>query len=356
VITNNYEFVNAGDNRTVNTANVQLIGNVPTRGTGRWEVSASPAILATPDNFETMANGLGSGANKFVWTITNDDCIASDDVVINYVVMPIADFQPTPMSGCPPLSVNFVNTSIGGAPYSWDFGDGNTSNEPHYIHTYTEPGTYRAVLTATAPLGGTVTKDTLIVVYENPIAKFSISPDSVYIPDEHISCFNYSIRMESSVWDFGDGSIISGYAPTYNYEEEGTYDIELKVYSKQGCADSLTIPNAVYAIKRSDFIFPDAFTPNPFGSSDGAYNMEDRSNDVFYPIMLNGDLDEYEMFIYNRQGVQVFKSDRIEVGWDGYYRGRLLPQDVYVYMVRGKYNSGKPFQRTGNVLLIVKDH
>jgi gliding motility-associated-like protein len=72
--------------------------------------------------------------------------------------------------------------------------------------------------------------------------------------------------------------------------------------------------------------------------------------------MLNGVLDEYEMFIYNRQGVQVFKSDRIEVGWDGYYRGRLLPQDVYVYMVRGKYNSGKPFQRTGNVLLIVKDH
>ncbi|MDT8347544.1 MAG: PKD domain-containing protein, partial [Flavobacteriaceae bacterium] len=66
---------------------------------------------------------------------------------------------------------------------------------------------------------------------ENPIAKFSIIPDSVYIPDEHISCFNYSIRMESSVWDFGDGSPpVSGVTnPTHTFPNDGIFTVTVTV-------------------------------------------------------------------------------------------------------------------------------
>ena len=68
------------------------------------------------------------------------------------------------------------------------------------------------------------------------------------------------------------------------------------------------------------------------------------------------ELLEFEMLIYNRSGVLVFKTTDVAIGWDGYYKHKLLPQDVYVFIVRGRYNSGQPFQETGNVLLIIKDN
>ena len=363
VVTSNYEYVNAGEDRQVNTPDIQLIGNKPAQGIGRWEVSASPATIEDAGNFETMVRGLGSGANVFTWTITNDDCTSSDNIVINYIVMPVADFEPSSTNGCPPLSVNFVNTTIGGigsSPYTWDFGDGETSTEHSIIHEYEEPGVYNAVLTVTAPLGLTVVKDTLITVYENPVADFDIAPKKIYTPGQHISCFNYSKRVVSSIWYFGDGTSITEYAPTYDYKgkeaEEGIYDIALTVISDKGCTDSLLLLDAVEVIKSSEFKFPEAFTPNPFGGSGGTYDPEDRSNNVFYPMVINGELLEFEMLIYNRSGVLVFKTTDVAIGWDGYYKHKLLPQDVYVFIVRGRYNSGQPFQETGNVLLIIKDN
>jgi len=270
--------------------------------------------------------------------------------------MPKADFNPSSVKGCPPMLINFVNTSIGGSPYTWSFGDGETSDEPNVLHVYNEPGVYKAVLTATAPLGLTVTKDTFITVYDNPIADFDIAPKVIYIPDEHISCFNYSSRTQTSQWFFGDGTYITDYSPTYSYSEEGIYDITLKAISKEGCVDSMTINEAVEVKLRSNFFYPQAFTPNPSGGSGGTYDPEDRSNDVFYPIVVDGELESYEMLIYNRSGVLLFKTNDVNIGWDGYYKGKLLPLDVYVFIVSGTYNSGLPFSQTGNVLLIVKDN
>jgi gliding motility-associated-like protein len=145
-------------------------------------------------------------------------------------------------------------------------------------------------------------------------------------------------------------------APTYKYKQEGIYDITLKVVSKYGCIDTMVMTQAVEVIQSSSFILPQAFTPNPSGGSGGSYNPQDRSNDVFYPIITDGELFDYEFTIYNRDGVMVFKSNDTQIGWDGYYKGKLLPQVIYIWSVTGKYNSGRPFSKIGNVLLIVKDN
>ncbi|MDP4227104.1 MAG: gliding motility-associated C-terminal domain-containing protein, partial [Bacteroidota bacterium] len=99
---------------------------------------------------------------------------------------------------------------------------------------------------------------------------------------------------------------------------------------------------------------PSAFTPNPNGSSNGRYNRNDYSNDVFYPIVIMNGIQDYHMEIYNRWGVLVFESNDIEIGWDGYYKGKLLTQDVYIYRVSGFYNNGKRFSFAGDVLLMRK--
>ena len=58
--------------------------------------------------------------------------------------------QPGIRKGCYPLDLVFINKSIGGEAYFWDFGNGYTTDQPDSIYvTYENPGIYEVVLTAT---------------------------------------------------------------------------------------------------------------------------------------------------------------------------------------------------------------
>lgn len=56
--------------------------------------------------------------------------------------------------------------------------------------------------------------------------------------------------------------------------------------------------------------------------------------------------------IFDRWGVKVFETTDIEQGWDGTYKGAPQPFGVYIYQVEAITNTGKPFNKTGNVTLI----
>jgi PKD repeat protein len=65
------------------------------------------------------------------------------------------DFTGTPVSGPLPLLVQFTDTSYypGASSWSWQFGDGGTSNAQHPSHTYVQDGYYTVQLTVTGPGG-----------------------------------------------------------------------------------------------------------------------------------------------------------------------------------------------------------
>lgn len=42
--------------------------------------------------------------------------------------------------------INFINLSVKGSSWEWNFGDGTTSSEKNPVHKYDEPGTYKVVL------------------------------------------------------------------------------------------------------------------------------------------------------------------------------------------------------------------
>jgi len=67
------------------------------------------------------------------------------------------------------IPVNFTDTSIGGLPtliYSWDFGDGESSNEQNPSHNYTAPGDYNVSLTITDKDGDNSTFSMNITIKE----------------------------------------------------------------------------------------------------------------------------------------------------------------------------------------------
>ncbi|WP_246856052.1 PKD domain-containing protein [Nocardioides xinjiangensis] len=97
----------------------------------------------------------------------------------------------TPTSGRAPLVVGFSGTAEddqGGAiTYQWDFGDGTSSQagpKPLASHTYTEPGTYQARLTATDEDGNTGSATVQIDVESLPEIEATATPATGEAPLE----------------------------------------------------------------------------------------------------------------------------------------------------------------------------
>ncbi|MBA7535829.1 hypothetical protein ES705_28087 [subsurface metagenome] len=98
--------------------------------------------------------------------------------------------------------------------------------------------------------------------------------------------------------------------------------------------------------------FPNAFTPNTNGPTNGYYTPGIPNNDVFHPTYKS--VVEYHLSIFNRRGELIFESNDINVGWDGYINDRLVAQGVYIWKARGKYSNGENFVKFGNIMLIKK--
>jgi len=129
--------------------------------------------------------------------------------------------------------------------YSWDFGDGNTSNDANPSPTYSEPGTYTVTLTIIDNDNKTNTGTTIAVITLvpriDPIAEPK-GPDS----GEEGSTISFSSEgsndPDGSIieysWDFGDGHTSNDANPSHTYSEPGTYIVKLTVTDDQDNKDT----------------------------------------------------------------------------------------------------------------------
>jgi gliding motility-associated-like protein len=253
---------------------------------------------------------------------------------------------------CAPYTVTMTNNSLYGTSYVWEFGDGGVSYAENPTYTYLESGTYRITLTVTGP-GGVRSTSKLIEVWHTPRAFFQVAPEFVYVDDEKVRCFNLSEGATSYIWEFGDGDTSMVADPFHKYMAEGIYDITLHAYSDNGCYDTYTLSPAVTVEPAGDIRFANVFRPNKDGELPGDVGSlnADQIDMVFFPPVKE-QVSEYKLQIFNRAGVLIFQSNDINKGWNGYYKGRLVMQGVYVWYVEGKYANGKPFKKTGDITLL----
>ena len=261
-----------------------------------------------------------------------------------------ASFEASGTSGCVPLKVTFRNNSQAFDSCRWTFGDGGSSNavEPEWI--FDKDGEFRVSLTVYGKGGSRETASTNITVYPLPEARFEFYPEKPIIPDDAIRFMNYSVDAVKYRWDFGDGLTSETFEPDHRYGKYGSYDINLIVWSEHGCSDSLTIHDA-FAGSGCYLEFPNAFIPNPDGPSGGYYTAKsDEGAQIFHPA--TSGVSEYQMRIFSKNGILIFESNDINVGWDGYNKGQLCESGVYIWKVRGTYKNGEPFVKMGDVTLL----
>ncbi len=175
------------------------------------------------------------------------DTLTLKDVVRIYDT-PKAYYQQDSLTGCPPLPINFIDTSKqGDAPivaWNWNFGDGNTDTIQDPLHIFTGAGTYPVtlVVTDTNNCSGNITKGYEVIVTK-PATSFSTN--SVYCYDNNIVFPNTSSGYNLSyVWDFGDGSPLdsSTVSPTHHYtiNSDTIFNVTLYAIDANGCDSTTT--------------------------------------------------------------------------------------------------------------------
>lgn len=116
-------------------------------------------------------------------------------------------------------------------------------------------------------------------------------------------------------WEDGkEGSIFQ----RYEVSETGKY--KLTVTDNLGCIakDSVNVE-----VKPVGIESPNAFTPG-----------SDNENSKFYLKDINYDIEKFEMYVYDRWGELLFKTNEtgLNGGWDGTYKGKLCPAGAYVWV------------------------
>lgn len=160
-----------------------------------------------------------------------------------------------------------------------------------------------------------------------------VGPDQIIDYRSNIQLFATS-NTDSILWTPGSFlSCIRCINPKANPKETTTYYVW--VFDKNGCYvyDTITI------YINTDLYVPNTFTPD-----------EDGKNEFFAPV--SEEVGEFEMWIFNRWGEEIFYTDNITIGWDGRYKGNMAKTDTYVWKIRYTDLIGKEFFRYGHVNLL----
>jgi gliding motility-associated-like protein len=176
-----------------------------------------------------------------------------------------ADFIIEHDTVCLGQEISFKNTSVLAETFFWDFGDGNSSQQQSPKHTFSGYGTFSVQLIALSADGCSDTIQKNITV-EEIHADFEQDISFACDLPVDISYTNKSVNADLVFWDFGNGYFSKETNPVITYEKQGIYNHKLKVKSKNGCTDSVTVSSALEIAR------PRAhFTPNNW------MNVEDLS-------------------------------------------------------------------------------
>jgi gliding motility-associated-like protein len=281
-----------------------------------------------------LGNGQGSSLNQpaitfdapgtYTVTLTaTNQYGCTDQHQAQFVVHPTpeAGFIALPQPACAGRPITFQNTSQNATAFRWRFGDGGQSQADAPLHAYAQPGQYTVTLIAYGAGGCTDTLVAANAVTVNPTPMADFTSDTLISVRNALQFSNLSQGAVAYTWDFGDGEGSHDAHPLHLYPADGGgYTVCLVAVNSFSCPDTV----CKFQLVNSDpLVFvPNAFTPN-----------NDGRNERFRPIIAGYEGWRYRLIIFDRWGMEVWRTDDREEGWDGRVGGKPPVIDVYVWKV-----------------------
>ena len=201
--------------------------------------------------------------------------------------------------------------------------------------------------------------DNDIIVYINGQQQFSVNDDTFQAPGKvALGAWSWPVYADDLRFEpFGAEVEILG-DPTFcneptQMEASGNFASYLwSTGSKQRTADvdqqgvvTLEVTD-VNGCKAVDSVFVLTFCPSTFYAPNVFSPNFDGVNDEFQ-VFPQKNIAQFRLLVFNRWGELVFETENLNDGWDGTFRGKVAPQDMYIWTA-----NLDGFAITGNVLLI----
>lgn len=170
--------------------------------------------------------------------------MGDSQIVVSQVTAAIGSL---PNAYCDSATVAFSNNSLlhqdVASAYSWNFGDGDTSNNASPVHHFDAPGNYNVSLRVTTQNGCVDTTSTLVKVVHSP--EIRLGGDSAICIDGQAVFRGELLRSDTSQlewqWDFDNGMTSAAQnPPSQTYTAAKSYAVRLTTTNSSGCTDTDT--------------------------------------------------------------------------------------------------------------------
>lgn len=125
----------------------------------------------------------------------------------------------------------------------------------------------------------------------------------------------------------------------HTFSDYGTTYVRFVADNNAGTCQYVSETYEVY-VGESKLLCPNAFSP---GASEGV-------NDEW--MVSYKSIIDFDCHIFNRWGVEMAHLTHPSQGWDGYYKGKLVPSGVYYYVIKATGSDGKKYKLSGDINIL----
>ncbi len=348
--------------------NIRVLGAIPLFGKNRKEFCDNGEVLfsnftISNENIISSTWDFGDGGTSsdidpahtytapgtyFVRlnVVTESNCASSFTDTVRVYRTPVANINGRDticLNVAEPCSAALVQADTA-IKWQWNFGNGAASAQQSTSTTYTASGNYTIQLISTGKIGCADTTYHPLHVAALPTATPVVNPITIVSGGSATLAMNYTGAIDSYKWSPTSGLDCNN-CPSPVATPRATTDYMVQLEDRYGCINTSKITVRVVC-QDENFFIPNTFSPNG-----------DGSNDRFYPRG-RGLYSIKTLRVFNRWGELVFEKRNFAVndasqGWDGMYKGRKAPADVYVYQAEIFCNNGELLKLSGNIALIL---
>jgi len=328
---------------------------------GETSTTLDPSIIGSPADLlinwstsngnivsgSTSLNPLVDASGNYIVTIQDatSGCITIDsvEVIINSDVpeFVIANVLPEECDGDEDGQIIISSVSGGTPNYSFSINGQNTNSTGQFSNL--PSGLYNIEITD----ANGCQMDTVFTI--NPGINLELDLPSILQLVEGQggliqALTNVSVDDLSTIQWNPTGILSCDTCLTTTIQSTGDATFQLTIIHNNGCIATAVIN--IIVIPETKVFIPNAFSPNGDGMND------------YFTLFANDQVVEIlELSIFDRWGEHVFQQYNFEpnvpvIGWDGRFRGRKVPNGVYIYFAEIRFADGTTEIFRGDVTLL----
>lgn len=122
----------------------------------------------------------------------------------------------------------------------------------------------------------------------------------------------------------------------YEFHDAGTFYARFTTGNSDNTVETYSEPYVIQ-VTESQLDIPNVITPDSPSGNNRVFKVKYKS------------LVRFEMWVFNRWGVELFHTTDPAEGWDGKHNGKTVPTGAYYYLVKAQGTDGIKYERKGDI-------